>query len=251
MKTATVQISDDVMDVLKRSTIGSATLKLPEQLDRKLYLTVNKVLELAGGKWNKSAKCHVFPGDPKRILGMAMEEGAIRDDKKTFQAFYTPDDLAQRMVQLANITPGMQVLEPSAGEGAIAKAIERAGGDVYCVEIRKESADKLMAMGFHTRCEDFLKHATTPKFGAICMNSPFSGNQDIKHVEHALKMLAPGGTLVAIMSGGVATGGTKLHDHFRSLLRGFGGKLERLPGGTFKESGTGVETILLTVKRPA
>ena len=40
------QISEEVMDVLNRSTITATTLKLPEQLDRDLYAKVAKVITL-------------------------------------------------------------------------------------------------------------------------------------------------------------------------------------------------------------
>ncbi len=253
MKTATVTISPDVMDVLERSKIGERNLSLPEQLDRKLYMAVNKVIELAGGKWNKSAKCHVFPGDPKRILGMAMEEGEIVDEKKTFQAFYTPEDVALRMVQIAKVKTGMIVLEPSAGEGAIATAIERAGGVASCVEIRPEAVAKLKSLGMEVVEMDFLKYNTTRReFAVILMNPPFSNNQDIQHVTHALKLLKPGGTLVAIMSPGFTTDSNiSIRKDFAAKVRLYNGTWEALPAGTFKEAGTGVHTIMLTITRPS
>jgi hypothetical protein len=48
-------ISDDVREVLAAAVIDERTVKLTQQLDRKLYLGVNKVLAASGGKWNREA----------------------------------------------------------------------------------------------------------------------------------------------------------------------------------------------------
>ena len=55
-----MRIDDDVLAVLSRSTVVGSSLVIPDQLDRKLYVKTNKVLEAAGGKWNRKARAHVF-----------------------------------------------------------------------------------------------------------------------------------------------------------------------------------------------
>jgi hypothetical protein len=98
-----VKLTPEVTDVLTRSTFGPNSVQLPEQLDRKAYEAVNKGIVLAGGKWNKSAKAHIFKEDPKEALGIALETGEIIDQKKLRQAYYTPEVVADEVAMLANV----------------------------------------------------------------------------------------------------------------------------------------------------
>ena len=64
-----MKINDDVANVLANSRIEGNNLYLPEgQLDRKLYVAVNKVLVVIKGKWNRSAKAHIFNDSPDNIV---------------------------------------------------------------------------------------------------------------------------------------------------------------------------------------
>ena len=71
------------------------------------------------------------------------------------------------------------------------------------------------------------------------MNPPFTKGQDIKHVNHALQFLKPGGKLVAIMAGNDKS------KWFDSLEWCY--EIEDVPAGAFKESGTNVATIIVTI----
>ncbi|MBY0277906.1 hypothetical protein K2Z84_21440 [Candidatus Binatia bacterium] len=77
MSTYATNITPDVEQVLRASTITDTLLVLPQQLDRKLYVAVDKVLKAAGGKWNRKLGGHAFERDPREILGLALETGAI------------------------------------------------------------------------------------------------------------------------------------------------------------------------------
>ena len=75
------------------------------------------------------------------------------------------------------------------------------------------------------------------------MNPPFTRNQDLLHLAHALRCLKrPGGRLVAILLGNTE------RSQFAETLTGLRYDLEQLPAGTFRESGTDVKTVLLTVE---
>lgn len=67
MKTATINLDDDVKSVLKRSTIDGSNLFLPPGLDRPLYVKVNKAIEALGGKWVRKTSAHVFPQSGEEI----------------------------------------------------------------------------------------------------------------------------------------------------------------------------------------
>lgn len=106
MKEKLVKIDDDVREVLESATCECATLMLPNQLDRKLYVKVDKVLKALGGKWNRSLVCHVFDGDSATLIAWALARGGAVDEKRTFEAFDTPPELAARLVEMAGVRPG-------------------------------------------------------------------------------------------------------------------------------------------------
>lgn len=243
-----MNISPEALQILKESTIENNTLALPaRQLDRKLYVEVNRVLENTGGQWKRGLKVHVFPSDPSTILGLNIDAGRFVDKKKELQAFYTPQDVAERVVERACLTEGMRVLEPSAGNGALADEIVKTGAKVVCVEINPEEAKKLRER-FNTVFEqDFL---TVPVFevDAVVANPPFTKDQDIKHVLNAYDFLKSGGRLVAIMSPGFTFGGNKRRTAFREFVEEHG-MWESLPEGSFKESGTNVNTVVVTLRK--
>lgn len=239
---ANVTLSPIVAEILGRATINDNHLALPpERLDRKTYEAVNKALVAAGGKWNTKAQAHVFDGDPRPKLGLMLETGVAVDEKKKYQAFFTPADLAAQVVDMADVE-GHIILEPSAGDGSLADACLAAGAKrVECVELNPESATKLREKEYPTTESDFL--TLTPKpYSRIVMNPPFTKNQDVKHVAHALRFLAPGGVLVAIMLANTS------RSRFAALVEGLDHDIEEVSAGAFKESGTPIATIILRVR---
>ena len=48
---------------------------LTEQLERATYVRVDKALQALGGKWNRGAKAHVFPGDARERVDAAITTG--------------------------------------------------------------------------------------------------------------------------------------------------------------------------------
>jgi 16S rRNA G1207 methylase RsmC len=138
------------------------------------------------------------------------------------------------------------VLEPSAGEGAIAKVLRDEGANVDCVEIDPVRFEKLDAAGFNVTKADFLKFSPDREYDFIVMNPPFAKYQDIDHVMHAIQFLKPGGRLVSVMSLGWTFHSTKKAQLFRDLEEEFAFRdYEELPAGTFKSSGTNVSSTLV------
>jgi phospholipid N-methyltransferase len=171
------------------------------------------------------------------------------------QLFPTPAELADRMVEVADIRPGADVLEPSAGTGAILDACfhlngfgftgRPPAGRTVAVEINRELAEALAARYplAEIKQTDFLQcNGDLGKFDRILMNPPFINGQDIEHVKHAITMLRPGGKLVALCANG-----PRQNDQLRPLIEEHGGTWEPLPADTFKESGTAVNAVLLSL----
>lgn len=249
-----VALDDDVMDVLKRSVITPSLVTLPVgQLDRDIYVRVDKALKAAGGKWDRKAGGHVFGRDPRAALGLALTTGSIVDERKAQQQFFTPEPLAAEIVKIARIGSGDLVLEPSAGAGAIAKAAKRAGGIVVCVEKDDALAADLAKERFAAVITaDFLSLDPTRygPFRVVVMNPPFTNGQDIQHVTHAFEFVRAGGCLVSVMSAGVWANTSKAAKQFRELVRGNDGAIEALPDDSFREAGTSVRTVLVRLLKP-
>jgi protein-L-isoaspartate O-methyltransferase len=172
------------------------------------------------------------------------------------QLFPTPPELAARLVELAEVRAGARVLEPSAGTGRLVAAVRAAGESVQVVavevnqalsEVLRRSfahAESKMPQGVEVITRDFLELAAGDigVFDAVIMNPPFAGGADVRHITHALTMLKPGGRLVA-----VCADGPRQNAVLRPLVAARGGEWETLPPGTFKDEGTGVNTVLLSM----
>ena len=241
------QISQDVLKVLDAATIDGALLSLNGTLDRKLYVDTNKVIEAAGGKWNRSKKAHVFDGLAIDAIEPIILTGEYARTKQDFGQFDTPEALAEQVVDIADVQAGMSVLEPSAGIGRIAAAVRQVGAFVTCFEIDAKRAEKLDGIAHSLNVGDFLASTPTETFDRVVMNPPFAKQDDIRHVLHAYRFLVPGGRLVAIMSNSVMFRDNKLTTDFRGFVESKSGTMKALPEGSFKSSGTGVNTCIVTI----
>lgn len=244
-----MRVEDDVLAVLSRAETNGNALVLTGQLDRRMYERTNKVLEAAGGKWNRKAKAHIFEDEAANRVDQIILSGEVEVPKDEFNFFPSPPAVVARLMELADVSQGMRVLEPSAGKGAIAYACSDAGAAVDCYELMEANFVALagdMRLG-SVRHMDFLEQAPEESYDRVVMNPPFAKQADIKHVLHALRFLKPGGLLVSVMAASVAFRDNKLTQDFRDLIRERGGDIEALPEGAFKASGTMVRSVIVTI----
>lgn len=240
-----VPISARVAEILRNSEISGNALRLTAQLDRATYQEVNKVLNILGGRWNRGKGCHVFSEPVADVLTSALDAGQVVDSKKAMAQFYTPADIAARVVDLACIEPGMCVLEPSGGRGAlIAEVVKRIDTEILTYEIDAENCrhmeKRFPSYRVQVRQADFLTvNAFSGCYPRVIMNPPFTNGADIKHIRHALRMLKTPGRLVAICSNG-----PRQREAFEALASCW----EVLPAGSFKAEGTQVETALIVLE---
>jgi predicted RNA methylase len=241
-----MRVANDVLAVLSACTTAGSLLTLPGQLDRAMYLRVNEVLEAAGGKWQRKAKAHLFPTDAGDVMDQVIVAGEVAKPQD-FGCFYTPPAVVARLVQLADLGPGSWLLEPSAGRGAIASAFHPTAY-VECVELLPANAAYLRSLDFESVNEaDFLTVPPVRVFDRVAMNPPFAKQADIHHVNHALRFVRPGGRLVAVMAAGVSFRSNSLTVSFREMVAERGGLFEDVPTGAFKESGTMVNTVIVSI----
>lgn len=238
--------------VLQECTVENKVVKLPSiQLARNEYTDVKKKLELIGGKW-KSGKIQgfEFATDPTDLLSQ-IANGDKRNLKKEFQFFGTPSDLADRLVFYADLQYHDTILEPSAGQGAIIKAIRKVVDVVPdCYELMEVNRSILESSGleYNLLGEDFLTRKQK-SYSKIIANPPFTKNQDIDHLKAMYECLQRGGRLVCITSESWVNGSQKKQVEFKEWLEKVDAEIEDIEKGSFKESGTMVGGKIVIINK--
>ncbi|WBO23964.1 DNA methyltransferase family protein [Sphingomonas abietis] len=257
MRARGVKITPEVSDVLRRSEIDGAMLRLPGgKLERPLYDAVDKTLKALGGKWNRSKAAHVFDRPIADEIAASLDGGIAIDVKKTNEQFFTPALIAARMCDEVDLRADDHVLEPSAGAGSLLGLPMEIGCFISAVEIDARLAENLSEVlhgrhGAGVWNADFLdwQPAVRAPITVVLMNPPFSGGKDVRHVRRAWDFLAPGGRMAAIMGEHAFFAADRASQDFRMWLGNIGARVENLPAGTFKESGTMVGARLVVATK--
>lgn len=174
---------------------------------------------------------------------------------KNYSFYPTPESVANRIINdelnFYRIENTVDILEPSAGTGNLAKLCVNEKSRVDCVEIQESFVNDLRNSGLYNNviCSDFLELKPTKLYDYIVMNPPFDVHADILHVNHALTFLKDGGKLISIMSASTEFKEDKISVAFRNKIKSMKGKFRDLPKGSFSSVGTNVNTILLTVRK--
>ena len=233
--------------LLKGCSVTSTSVRLPNvQLKPNEYQEVKKTLENVGGKWNTQGQGFFFDHDPRPLMEQLIG-GAKVNLKQDFQFFATPDELVSEMIKRADIKKTDVVLEPSAGQGAIVKQLIPLAKKVDMCEFMEQNRDLLVSDGYKVSCANFLELDAQYTYDKIVANPPFSKNQDVDHVMKMYSHLNEGGKIVAIMSTTWKTGKQKKQVAFREFLAEVGAIETEVAEGTFKDSGTGVKTMMVEI----
>lgn len=156
------------------------------------------------------------------------------------QLFVTPDPVCRRLVSLAGVVDSDHILEPESGTGAILRAIREAAPLARCdaVELNADLVRHLRDNfpGVSVWQGDFLEYRPENLYSKIVMNPPFHHAQDIRHIQRAVTLLAPGGVVTAVCLNGPRQ---------QSILKPLSDVWEPLPRGTFTY--TDVSTALLRI----
>jgi len=140
-----------------------------------------------------------------------MNKIAIIPEAQHSSGFYpTPPSLTSRMLDGIRWDYISTVLEPSAGKGDIADAINqkwkiyRGRGwdrsekpaDIDCIEVDPNLRAILKDKGLRVVHDDFMTYSTCKKYSLIVMNPPFDSGA--KHILRAMQLLQDGGQLIAL-----------------------------------------------------
>ncbi|WP_337803086.1 LPD38 domain-containing protein [Megasphaera sp.] len=228
----------------------------------KKYLPGSKT-EGTGGKANDYRQEQATDFDRAKAVYFGKQKKNSRTkSQEGHDYFATPEPVGYKMVQWLQSKPGQSLLEPSAGDGAIARWMP---DNTYntVVEPSRDLTPKLMrnvagAKVVESTFENFDLHN---KFDGIAMNPPFGhgGKTAVEHVAKAYQHLKDGGRLIAIIPDGSAC-----QKHFdkwfygdpeakRKADRGIAdGVLMadiHLPSVTFDRAGTNVNTRMVVIDK--
>lgn len=262
-------LSDAARDALTAATLTDTSIALPPtQLERDVYKEVEKVLKrlAGGGRYRRIGGCgaYTYQRDPRADLAAILDGGATEEQVSQF--FRTPadlaDDMASRLDGICRDAASFDVLEPSAGDGALVKAVHRRHGVRAYIEAVEPNAQRAIHIAgsgarvvYPCTFEDFHQHiacqgGSRAQFDAVVMNPPFKIDGDslawVEHVTMAWDLLRPGGRLLAIVPISLTFRDDKRVQALRERIAVTDdGGWEELPENTF--AGTGVRAVLLDV----
>ncbi|WP_432263267.1 hypothetical protein [Cupriavidus sp. TMH.W2] len=215
------------------------------------YGAIKGMLENAGGRYDIKGYFKFPEGIDVTGVLSGLIAGEVVNGKKESQSFFTPDDIAYRVCRSAGPLTGRRVLEPSAGDGALADVAEAAGAEVVVVENYPPNVLRLEGKGYTVVARDFMTVTRDQigTFDVILANPPFSKNQDIDHIRHMWTFLKPGGYLSTIASKAWQTGSQRKQREFREFLERHQAEVVEIEAGAFKESGTSVATVHICIQK--
>lgn len=161
-----------------------------------------------GGKANDRALVKALTDwDRARALYFAKQKrNSSNKAQEGADYFATPEPVGLKMVQWADIRAGESLLEPSAGDGAIARWFPDKQ-ERTVVEPSLELASRLgLATDAKLVNDRFENFNTVNKFDVIVMNPPFGvgGKTSTEHLAKAIQHLRDNGRIVALLPDGPA-----------------------------------------------
>ena len=224
------------------------------KLDGDLYKRVDALFGRFRGKWVGGKKAaHLFPEPITGQVVIDSISAGIIPANNEYSLFPTLEPVIDLMMleleaYCSDFDAAYRFLEPSAGTGAIAQRLRTAypNATIDTIEIDPVNIQILQSRGFAPVGKDFLTYVTDcPYYDAIVMNPPFNGNEYVKHIEKATKMICDHGVVVTIAPASVRFNDGALP--LLNLINERSGTIEPLPEKSFKASGYSGDTILVTI----
>ena len=192
-------------------------------------------------------------------LEVAVPVRHVRSEKQVdLQQFSTPPMLSWLMARAAQLQANDTVLEPSAGNGALALWASLSGADMVLNEI--DAVRRVTLTQLYTSAKvsahdgELVEHllAHTPP-SVVLINPPFARSQErgvdgkaaMRHLRSAARLCAHGGRLVAIMPEGFDAPAFASKQNAVSLL------LNIRLNGIFSRSGTGIAVRMVVLEKVA
>lgn len=160
----------------------------------------------------------------------------------------TPKTMAKMMIEMAELNSKDWILEPSAGQGAIADEFPK-NNPYTLIELNHKNCEVLLKKGYMVIQCDFLAFTSMAEENKIIMNPPFSKQQDIDHILHAFELLKTDGILVSVVSESPFFRENRKSVQFREWLEINNAEIIKNDIGAFKESGAMVKTRIIKVRK--
>lgn len=198
------------------------------------------------------------------ILELLPTQTKRTEEMVKFQQFSTPPSIAYLANYTANVNANDIMLEPSAGIGGIAVFAKKDGAKVYVNELDPRRLDVLKNMPFDgffnenaEQLDNILGGEIEPT--VIVMNPPFSSSSErniqntkigAKHIEQALKILAPNGRLVAIVGNGMADGTPAFRNWWKDIKSQYNVRANiGINGKNYNKYGTNFDIQMLVIDK--
>ena len=124
----------------------------------------------------------------------------VRADERDTSAsqWFTPPKLARRVASwactnwLGDVDENVStwtVLEPSAGDGALLRALEAyiPRHNMWAIDIDPRNVQALLGQSYQAECVDFLELEPAGHLDLMVMNPPYEKGQAEQHIVHALR----------------------------------------------------------------
>ena len=212
-----------------------------------------------------NGNCHIhFDKNSLRDINLALAEyyGDVLPDayehtdkksestevSKDLQFYRTPSFAARRVTDEVYLSGEPRILEPSCGDGALLDTLQQrikeegSQAKVIGVEVDPGRVEMCREKGHTVIQANFLDWESDEKFDYVVMNPPFYGKHYQKHVRKAMSHLKEGGKLRAILPVTAQVNHPELSEEYDCYWRD-------LPTGSFAESGTRINTVILEIKK--
>ena len=258
-----MKLTNEQITILEDGRIEDNKFYLQGQLDRKQYTSINEVLETIGLKRSRKDKAHIADCSGEELIEAiddiidSREVETLKETIKKFQFYETPKEVAEYLVELANIQVWEDVLEPSSWHGAIVDEINKSkcrtifmyeldqNKVIFLVDKYHNKENRVWDRWYSINQWDFLNMLSVVKVPKIIANPPFSKSQDVKHILKMYETLYEGGRLVSVASASIKTREGKLYEELRNLNPEY----YDLPEWSFKESWTMVNTVIVVINK--
>ena len=223
-------IPRDVREVLLAAVVVGGRIVLAPAGGEEARRAACALLEASGGIGGAGG--YAFPGlGAGAVLAALLSDDEVPEGRAGCDA--SPPRLAALLLgALGDDLDGLVLLEPSAGQGAIAIPAAERGAVVDCIEVVPEYARDIGKAGLAREviCADFLAISPRPRYDAVVMHPPFAGGTAVDHVMRAVQWARPGGRIVAVLPAAVTTRRDVLARQLR-LLATATGTIRPVPAG--------------------
>lgn len=124
------------------------------------------------------------------------------EKKRDYTKFFTYPDTAKFMADALSPKESDFILEPSAGNGMLVKAVKNAcpKSKVVAVELYEDWEKELKSIADVVIIKDFLDFKSIPKFSSCIANPPFGNGIDLDaHIQHMRSLVKKGGRMVILV----------------------------------------------------